>query len=50
MGTRTKDLDVLDNEREANKDYFKITSVELRQKMEMDEQTNRFEKIQPERP
>ena len=50
MGTRSKDLDVLENEREENKDYFKITSAELREKMEMDGQTDRYEKIQPDRP
>ena len=50
MGTISKYLYVLDNKREAKKDDFKITSAELRQKMEMDGQTDRYEKIQPDRP
>ena len=50
LGTRSKDLDILDNEREANKDDLKITSADLRETMEMDEQTDRYEKIQPYRP
>ena len=33
LGTISKDLDVLDNEREANKDDFKIKSAELREAM-----------------
>ena len=50
MGARSKYLDILDNEREAKKDDFKITSADLREKMEMDGQTDRYEKIQPDRP
>ena len=34
--TRSKDLDVLDNEREAKKDDLKITSAELRETMKRD--------------
>ena len=33
LGTRSKYLDVLDNEREAKNDDFKITSAELRETM-----------------
>ena len=50
LGTRSKDLDVLDHEREAKKDDLKITSADLREAMEMDGQTDRYEKIQPDRP
>ena len=34
--TRSKDLDVLDNEREAKKNDLKITSAELRETMKRD--------------
>ena len=50
LGTRSKYLDVLDNERESKNDDFKITSAELRETMEMDVQMDRYEKIQPDRP
>ena len=50
MGKISKQLDVLDNEREAKKDYFKITSAELRETMYIDVQTDRYKKIQPDRP
>ena len=50
LGTRSKDLDLLDNEREAKKDDFKITSAEIRETMEMDGQTDRYEKIKLDRP
>ena len=33
LGTRSKDLDVLENEREAKNDDFKITSADLREIM-----------------
>ena len=47
---KSKDLDVLDNEFEAKKDDFKITSEELSKTMEMGGQTDRYEKIQPDKP
>ena len=50
LGTRSKDLDVIDNEREATKGDLKITPKDLRETMEMDGQTDRYEKIQPDRP
>ena len=50
METRSKDLDILDNEREENKDSFKITSAYLRETMEMDGQMDRYKKIKPDRP
>ena len=50
LGTRSKYLDALDNEREANKDDLKITSAEFRETMEMDGQTDRYKKIQTDRP
>ena len=50
LGTRSKYLDVLDNERESKNDDFKITSEELRETMEMDGQTDIYKKIQPDRP
>ena len=47
---KSKDLDVLDNEFEAKKDDFKITPEELSKTMEMGGQTDRYEKIQPDKP
>ena len=50
MGTRSKYLDVLDTEREAKKGYFKITSADIRETIEIYGQTDIYEKIQPDRP
>ena len=47
--TRSKKIDVLDKYREAKKDDFKITSADLREIIQMDGQTDIYEKIQLDR-
>ena len=42
LGIKSKYLDVLDNEREAKKDDFTITLADLREKMDLDGQTDRY--------
>ena len=50
LGTRSNDLDLLENEREAKKYDSKKTSAKLIESIEMDGQTDRYEKIQTDRP
>lgn len=50
LGTKTEDVDLLDQRRENEKELFVKGATELREKMEMDGDVDRYEKKQPPQP